>query len=241
LRVFLQVIAHAACAIINFCHPDYCPPESLQPYAETLLRSLCQLLNIVSTSVKEQTLIAVAAIAKNLGTDFAQYYDIFVPAAKKIVMSCTTKDERRLRGKAFESIALIGQAVGIEKFGADATETLNVLASIQKQGMDSDDPQTRCILQACSRICCVLGMQSLPYLPILIPPLLATVTQKMDFAVDDVEPETEKGMDNSVMHVKGVGTKRVTLNTALVEDKVVALRMLFDYAEKLEVFFVCAD
>ena len=143
--------------------------------------------------------MAVAAIAKNLGTDFSQFYDIFVPAAKQIVMSCTSKDERRLRGKAFESIALIGQAVGIDKFAADATETLNVLVTIQKQGMDSDDPQTRCILQACSRICSVLGVQSLPYLPILIPPLLTTVTQHVDFSFVDVDPEAKKEDDKNTV------------------------------------------
>jgi len=144
-----KVQAHTAAAIINFC--EHFDADLMLPYLDGLLTKLLVLIRGNNKMVLEQSLTAVASIAGCSNRHFIPYYDTFVPILKEILSTATQKDQRMLRGKAMECISLIGIAVGKEKFMTDAKFVMDLLASIQKDTIDPDDPQREFMLQAWTR------------------------------------------------------------------------------------------
>ncbi|HIB63815.1 MAG TPA: hypothetical protein EYO33_01510, partial [Phycisphaerales bacterium] len=89
-----------------------------------------------------------------------------------------------------------------------------------------------------------LGQEFIPYLPHVLPPLLAMATQKNDFSIMDADDETmvaqeqqkalENGLSTSILDVKGLGRKMIVLNTSVVFEKEQAVRALYEYVDELE-------
>lgn len=50
---------------------------------------------------------------------------------------------------------------------------------------DSDDPQISYLIASWARVCKVLGADFVPYLPIVMPPLMQSAQLKPDFAILD--------------------------------------------------------
>ena len=76
---------------------------------------------------------AIASIADVAEEHFVPFYDQFMPGLKEIFrgQQYAGKEYRMLRGKAMECISLIGVAVGVNKFGADAKEVMETLIRTQ--------------------------------------------------------------------------------------------------------------
>ena len=127
----MRVQAHAAAAVINFC--EHCERSTLQPYLLPMLGKLTSLLQRNIRRVQEQAVTAIASIADVAEEDFVPFYDQFMPGLKEIFrgQQYATKEYRMLRGKAMECISLIGVAVGVNKFGADAKEVMETLIRTQ--------------------------------------------------------------------------------------------------------------
>ena len=84
----------------------------------------------------------MASVADVAESDFAPFYDAFIPGLKDLLRLSGGKEYRMLRGKAMECVSLIGVAVGKEKFGADAKEVMELLIATQQGAeLDADDPQ----------------------------------------------------------------------------------------------------
>eukprot|EP00961_Rhodomonas_salina_P282860 3822750-Rhodomonas_salina.1 len=58
-----------------------------------------------------------------------------------MLLQCTSKEHRLLRGKTMECVSLIGIAVGRDTFIADAKEIMDQFQATQSTNMDPDDPQ----------------------------------------------------------------------------------------------------
>ena len=235
-----RVQAHAAAAVINFC--EHCERGTLAPYLQPLLGKLMLLLRGSTRRVQEQAVTAVASVADVAEEDFIPFYDHFMPGLKELLKLGPAKELRMLRGKAMECISLIGVAVGKERFSGDAKEVMDLLISTQSAQLDPDDPQVNFMLQACARICKCLGEHFKPYLPLVIPPLLASAQIDPELHVTDADEdgggEEEEGMESVTVAIRGQGNKRITIRTSALEEKATACSMLHSYASDLrEGFF----
>ncbi len=111
----LRVQSHIAAALVNFC--EKFKASTLQQYLPSLLGALHTLLKENRKQyVTEQVVTAIASVAGCAEKYFTEYYDLFMPILKDILMLAKGEEQTMLRGKAMECISLIGIAVGKEKF-----------------------------------------------------------------------------------------------------------------------------
>jgi len=204
-----RVQSHAASAIINFA--EHATNEILEPYLNTLMSKFSSMMQGGNKMVLEQVITATAAVADVIEEKFTPFYDSFMPFLKQVLVNANGKEYRMLRGKAMECITLIGVAVGKEKFYADAKEVchvqaekgeesressificinktsplqiVQVLYAAQQTPMEPDDPLISFLLQAWARVCKALGQEFVPYLDVVMPPLLRSAALNPDLTV----------------------------------------------------------
>jgi hypothetical protein len=242
-----KVKGHAAAAVVNFADPEACPQGCVMPYLAELLQVLCQLLQSASIATQEQALTAVACVAEVVDEEFGTYYDTIMPGVKGIMRTAVDAKQAALRGKAMECASMMGEAVGVDRFRADAVEILQLMFATHSksggaaagQGQDLDSY----VSNACARTCKVLGAESEPFLPHLIPPLLVEVAQEVDFKFEDADGgeadagNEQKGISTMTVNVRGMGDKRVSLNVCAMQEKTDACHTLFEYADTLGPLF----
>ncbi|PSR95359.1 Importin-5 like [Actinidia chinensis var. chinensis] len=185
--------------------------------------------------VQEGALTALASVADSSKEHFQKYYDAVIPYLKSILVNATDKSNRMLRAKAMECISLVGMAVGKEKFRDDAKQVMEVLMSLQGSQMEIDDPTTGYMLQAWARLCKCLGQDFLPYMSVVMPPLLQSAQLKPDLTITsaDSDSEIDELDDNSVETIT-LGDKRIGIKTSVLEEKATACNMLCCYADELK-------
>ncbi|ONK65480.1 uncharacterized protein A4U43_C07F37540 [Asparagus officinalis] len=193
-----RVQAHAASAVLNFS--ENCTPEILTPYLDGIISKLLVLLQNGKQMVQEGALTALASVADSSQEQFQKYYDAVMPYLKAILMNATDKSNRMLRAKSMECISLVGMAVGKEKFRDDAKQVMEVLMSLQGSQLETDDPITSYMLQAWARLCKCLGQDFLPYMSVVMPPLLQSAQLKPDVTITsaDSDDDIDESDDESV-------------------------------------------
>ena len=72
------------------------------------------------------------------------------------------------------------------------------MGAAQATPMEADDPTGGYMLQAGARICKSLGEEFLPYLSIVMPPLLKSAQLKPDVKVTDVDDDEDDDEDEDV-------------------------------------------
>jgi hypothetical protein len=65
-------------------------------------------------------------VATVSGQAFVPYYSGFMPGIISLLREATSSDLTTLRGKAMECAGLIGEAVGVQVFAADAMEIMQL-------------------------------------------------------------------------------------------------------------------
>ncbi|KAI9757641.1 MAG: hypothetical protein M4579_003366 [Chaenotheca gracillima] len=230
-----RVQSHAAAALVNFC--EEAEKSILEPYLDNLLSHLLVLLRSPQRFVQEQALSTIATVADSAEAAFARYYDTLMPLLTSVLEKEQDKEYRLLRAKAMECATLIALAVGKERLGQDALVLVQLLGNIQQNIRDADDPQSQYLLHCWGRMCRVLGLDFLPYLPSVMPPLLELASAKADIQLlDDEEQvaqiEQEEGWELVPLRGKVIGIKTTTL-----EDKHMAIELIVVYAQVLEAGF----
>ncbi|XP_027072925.1 uncharacterized protein [Coffea arabica] len=228
-----RVQAHAASAVLNFS--ENCTPEILTPYLDGIVSKLLVLLQNGKQMVQEGALTALASVADSSQEHFQKYYDAVMPYLKAILVNATDKSNRMLRAKAMECISLVGMAVGKEKFRDDAKQVMEVLMSLQGSQMETDDPTTSYMLQAWARLCKCLGQDFLPYMSVVMPPLLQSAQLKPDVTITSADSDNEiDESDDESMETITLGDKRIGIKTSVLEEKATACNMLCCYADELK-------
>ncbi|CAO2832879.1 unnamed protein product [Amaranthus hypochondriacus] len=228
-----RVQAHAASAILNFS--ENCTPDILTPYMDGIVTKLLVLLQNGKQLVQEGALTALASVADSSQEHFQKYYDAVMPYLKVILVNATDKSNRMLRAKAMECISLVGMAVGKEKFRDDAKQVMEVLMSLQGSQMESDDPTTSYMLQAWARLCKCLGQDFLPYMSVVMPPLLQSAQLKPDVTITSADSDNDiEDSDDESMETITLGDKRIGIKTSVLEEKATACNMLCCYADELK-------
>ncbi|KAG6605836.1 importin-5 [Cucurbita pepo subsp. pepo] len=236
-----RVQAHAASAVLNFS--ENCTPDILTPYLDGIVSKLLLLLQNGKQMVQEGALTALASVADSSQEYFQKYYDAVMPYLKAILVNATDKTKRMLRAKSMECISLVGMAVGKEKFRDDAKQVMEVLVSLQGSQMEADDPTTSYMLQAWARLCKCLGQDFLPYMRVVMPPLLQSAQLKPDVTITSADSDNDiEDSDDDSMETITLGDKRIGIKTSVLEEKATACNMLCCYADELkEGFFPWID
>ncbi|XP_059429608.1 uncharacterized protein LOC132163363 [Corylus avellana] len=236
-----RVQAHAASAVLNFS--ENCTPDILTPYLDGIVSKLLVLLQNGKQMVQEGALTALASVADSSQEHFQKYYDAVIPYLKAILVNATDKSNRMLRAKSMECISLVGMAVGKEKFRDDAKQVMEVLMSLQGSQLETDDPTTSYMLQAWARLCKCLGQDFLPYMSVVMPPLLLSAQLKPDVTITSADSDNDiEDSDDESMETITLGDKRIGIKTSVLEEKATACNMLCCYADELkEGFFPWID
>ncbi|XP_022966144.1 importin-5-like [Cucurbita maxima] len=235
-----RVQAHAASAVLNFS--ENCTPSILTPYLDGIVSKLLVLLQNGKQMVQEGALTALASVADSSQEHFQKYYDAVMPYLKAILVNASDKSNRMLRAKSMECISLVGMAVGKDKFKEDAKQVMDVLLSLQGSPMEADDPTTSYMLQAWARLCKCLGQDFLPYMSVVMPPLLQSAQLKPDVTITSADSDADIDDDDDSIETITLGDKRIGIKTSVLEEKATACNMLCCYADELkEGFFVWID
>lgn len=251
----IRVSAHAATALISFCNPseqgEMCPNEVINPHLNELMSSLLCLLQSNAPSALSQSLSALAVVAKSAGENFGRFYDQFMPGVKSIVKSPpqnsdanSTNSLQVLRGKAMECAALMGQAVGKDKFNSDAKELLEFMVQHQRyvEEQGETDASYGYSVETLTRIANVLKEEFAPYLEFVLPSILRNAQQDVDISAEDVDESEAKNStsndgDSVTVEIKGLGYKRISMKTSALEEKLRALSVLNEYADEMKQYF----
>ncbi|KAL2828730.1 armadillo-type protein [Aspergillus cavernicola] len=230
-----RVQAHAAAALVNFC--EEAERKILEPYLADLLRHLLQLLRSPKRYVQEQALSTIATIADSAEDAFEQYYGALMPLLFNVLKEEQSKEYRLLRAKAMECATLIALAVGKAKMGQDALNLVQLLGNIQQNIVDADDPQSQYLLHCWGRMCRVLGQDFVPYLPGVMPPLLAVAAAKADIQLLDDEDQIDQVEQDEGWELVPLKGKIIGIKTSALEDKNTAIELITIYAQILEAAF----
>ncbi|CAH1433670.1 unnamed protein product [Lactuca virosa] len=210
----VKAISKSSSAVLNLS--ENCTSELLQPYLDGIVGKLLVLLQNPKQMVQEGALTALASVADSSQEHFQKYYDAVMPYLKAILMNATDKANCMLRAKSMECISLVGMAVGKDKFKDDAKQVMDVLMSLQGSQLETDDPTISYMLQAWARLCKCLGQDFLPYMNVVMPPLLHSVQLKPDVTItsaDDSDDDIDESDDESIETIT-LGDKRIGIKTS---------------------------
>lgn len=193
---------------------------------------------------------AIGVVAQVVAEDFNRFYDVFMPLAKSVIAAAATdKSLGSLRNKALETLSLICEAVGKEKSGMDAAEVMNTLVRAQHNGLTGDDTEGyHYVMSSIARLANCLGADFAPYLPFVMPRLLESAGRSVEVTVTDAEDVPPAaggaaadgsagggGMTQLAVDIAGVGSRRVALDSAALEEKSISLSVLVSFVDDLGV------
>ncbi|KAI1175298.1 armadillo-type protein [Nemania sp. FL0916] len=227
-----RVKSHAAAALVNFC--EEAEKSILEPYLDELLSHLFQLLQNDKRFVQEQALSTIATIADSAEAAFSKYYDTLMPLLVDVLQRENEKEFRLLRAKAMECATLIALAVGPERLGSDTMTLVDLLANIQRNITDPDDPQSQYLMHCWGRMCRVMGPEFLRFLPEVMPPLVELASAKADIQLLDTDDEIEQMQQEEGWELVPLKGKMIGIRTSTMEDKHTAIELLVVYAQTLE-------
>ncbi|KAF2074758.1 hypothetical protein CYY_003946 [Polysphondylium violaceum] len=168
--------------------------------------------------ISQDALNTFSSVIDGIGAEFTPYYDRFMPFLFNII-SKNGKEYATLRGRAIETISLIGLAVKKEKFAPYCQQLMLHLKDQPK--FANDDPQTDFFLRAYTRFCQCLGEDFVPFLPIVMAPLVDALTNEISISTEQFSTDF---VQDSI----------ASDSTMAAENKALALHLLSIYAAELK-------
>ena len=224
-----RVQAHGAAALVNFC--EAARKEVLEPYLDDLLNNLVMLLLSPKRYVQEQALTTIAIIADAAEKKFIKYHHTLFPMLMDFLRTDLGPGNDGLTAKCVECATLIALAVGRDNLGPDLQELVSVMGQLQEVAAD-DGPVKPHLEQGWSRVCRILGKDFVPYLPTVLPPLLASAKAAQDISLLE-EDEAEEFANNDEWDIINLSGKLIAVHTASLDEKSAALDLLRVYASQL--------
>lgn len=226
-----RVQVHAAAAMVNFC--EEADQDVLKPYLGQLLQNLLLLLHSPKRFVQEQALSTISTVVEAAKSDFEEYYREMMPMLMQVLVQEQPKEYRTLRAKAIECATMIALAIGKEKLGQDALSLVEILFQIMDNITDADDPQTSFLLPSWSRMCRVLGLDFAPFLPRIMPRLIAIASSEADFVPVEDESAMARMVDEGFEIIPGKGNTAFGIRTTPSEERATVPEILVVFAETL--------
>jgi len=190
----------------------------LSDYVKDAMEILQRLLSTKDhRMVVEEAVTSIAVIAASIGGDkFMHYYDQIMPFLKNIVITKTDDQFKRMRGKAFECMTLLGISVGKEKFLPDCREAMNHMLQAK---YDPSDIQAEYIKEATERIVKCLKEDFVPYLPYVLPRIVEGLNLDREAPADaDEEDYFEVQTGDKIVKVHTSKFEEVSNNASLLES-----------------------
>ena len=214
----------------------------VESQAEPMLRALVAVLQEVPVdfhSSRSNALSALACVAGTLEEGFEPYYASVLPGLKVTISSPADSPEALItRGRALEALSVVCEAVGKERSGVDAAECLNFIVKAQTAGFAEDDSESfKYYIAALARLASCLGADFAPYIGFTLPYLLAKACVDVSAVITDADEEdtSPRGMETTTVEVKGLGMRRIAVDSTALEEKQFALGTLAEMTESLGV------
>ncbi|CAG78228.1 armadillo-type protein [Yarrowia lipolytica] len=230
-----RVQTHAAAAMVNFA--ENATKEVLEPYLDDLLSSLVTLLNRPQRYLQDQVLTTISTIAESSSEKFSKYYDELMPLLLTVLRTPATDETRNVKAKSIECSSLIAVAVGKTQFIPSSMDLLKCYVDIQgelDETNNEDDPCQSHLVLAWSRICKLLGRDFMPFLDVVMPPLLRAASAKPDINLIEDEGEVDAVAQQEGWDVITLKGKHLSIHTAPLDDKAQAIELMAGYAQTLK-------
>ncbi|EPR57455.1 HEAT repeat-containing protein [Toxoplasma gondii GAB2-2007-GAL-DOM2] len=221
----------------------------LSPYIEAALQNAVVPLCDSSDAQTQELALAVGSVlAQVSGQHFQRFFSFFMGAVRRLLsvdfpsFLKTHPHGCSLLETAVEFAGALATAVGMEVFAPDAPWLLERLVEIQNVCSEgtADASLQATAMEAVGIVAKVMGPAALPFLPAVSPIVLARVRQHVDcdfaeaIATGNEEAGasvSEEGRISKVNITDKSGRQTViSINTAAVEEKCAALRLLASLA-----------
>ena len=241
-----RVRAHALAAMAGVM--EHMTRTTLRPYLQPLLECLLRVLQESEAQtplfVKEAAVTLIGTCAQRAEEEFGPFYAAFMPSLVGIFCTAPPAErdayraQRLFRCLVLECLSLIGVACGKATFATDAQTILRSMVEYRGHTLETDDPTGSYMLQAWARIGGVLGADFAPYLPMVVPDLVAAaVKSPMDYIVGDLDEDDDDFIFTSPEQQEDGTTRHLVMRTSAVEDKSTACRMLLLLAQDVKEHF----
>lgn len=213
--------------------------EDMEPFVQPMMECVGKKLQ-GSKIAQKRSITFIAVMARQLEDSFADYYPMVMPILQQIVQATVHQvEERSLLGKCFECMSLLAKAVGREGFRKDMELVMGWMIQTTKiPGLPSNDPVNEYMMAASERICGTMKEDFLPFVPCILPGVLAklSITPK---SLDDFEGDPSAvGTDLNFTIVREEDqVKILCMNTSDMEEVRNALDCVHTLAGELRKSF----
>ena len=258
----VKIKAQAVSATINFVRDLIVIDENniedvrkesdvLKDYTEELLNICGDVLQLSITTtykpIQEEILALVSCIAQLIDSEFGEYYSKFMPGLISIIETTPndTTAQKDLKANTIQTIGYLLEAVKErrEEFLEDAKKIMQIfVGALSSTAITDDDPQYSSTMQALTQLSAILKDDFLPFLPDIMNKLIKDSQGDVDFKLEDADlmgaaasqTNTDAGLTSMVINMKGLdGTKKLTLNTSALENKIQAVQVIKELANNL--------
>lgn len=213
------------------------------------------LMNLFSKSLsencyplQEEILNVLSMIASVIGDNFSNYYNVFMPGLKQLLMSLpmTTQKQVTIRTLTIECIGFLVSSIknNTALFGEDLNLIMKFLIDLQNSAqITHDDPHHQAIISVYSQFSTCLQEQFAVFLPTIMGHVLKALDIHVDFHLQD-ETKVEEGVQNKKMaqaafDLKMLGGKKIlSVNTDALEIKINAANAVYAISKNVKKAFL---
>jgi hypothetical protein len=224
----------ATSAVIAFSAAgEHMDEDEMEPHVEELLTILFQRLEGGSIVMQEHCVDGIAAVAEGAEQDiFRPYYEKVMPSLKQIFGAIAregpTSQRRKLCGKVFGCIAVIGEVVGKDVFAKDAKEVMDMMVAVFQAGFGADDVFREPAIEGAGEIAKIMGKDFKPY----TQPLLACIVEVLKKQPEAIEDHDDIDADDLSLEV--IDGKLLGLKTSVMDEFKTLLELLCELMTALE-------
>ena len=224
-----KIQAHSTAALFNMI--DECESNVVQPYVNTIIQTLLQLLNSNVTEIQIQCLTCIASIAAVCKNEFLTHYNSIMPGIKQIVQHATHKSQQTLRARAIESSTyILLQVESNDTSTSDSLELLHYLSQILTNHELSDDSTVQQYLfSGLSRLASILKHQFQPVLPVLMPLLFSIISKSDDIQYND---------STGIVDLNGSSANKTIGISSSAEDKSNTITLIVSIITDLQQLYI---
>eukprot|EP00753_Platysulcus_tardus_P017129 PLAT6290.3.p1 GENE.PLAT6290.3~~PLAT6290.3.p1 ORF type:complete len:1136 (+),score=616.63 PLAT6290.3:42-3410(+) len=231
--------SHACAAIINLCCEGI-PVGKVLSHAPRLVPPLLVAGGVGNELfVREQAVVAIGIVAVRSQEGFQPWYLDSMNLVRTVLDEVEDVPETALlRGRALETAGLLGESLGREAFAPDGiallTALLDSLPAVESGVKRKADANSIFFLKCIARLGRVLEDDFLPFLPDVLHRLMQSMTVDCELHIDEVDEgvpleELPDGFAAYMITVRGIGKRRMALNTTAVMEIKSAVRTLNQY------------
>eukprot|EP01084_Bolivina_argentea_P062930 114995_1 len=229
-----RIQALACAALFHFCDYRYFRRDWLLPIAPALLEALLDLVgNSNSSAVKEEAIGAVTQLVQVLGPKFEPYCERFILTLRHLQQNPGVDNPAIICGRAIEAMVMTVCIVRTEKYLASLPQLMEHILIPACAAVQLGDPIVPFLFPAIGRTATVLKSSFIPYLSMVMPPLVAALSAGKAFTLipggcgelsndDGAGCSNENPLSANVTtvscEIRGLGSQRIAVNTAAMED-----------------------